>query len=191
MPSRRNEAKNFLRSSTSFRRYARCTICDYLMIVAQAYQESELDQTRRGPSGGVGLMQIKPSTRLANRSGSPGWTVTRTAMCALGAPISGILRILLCSDPAIDAKKPARLMSFAAYNAGPHNLKSPAPSLRQTGLDRTSGSTMSSWAPPKSWGGLARPVCQNTLQILHRLSALRRAAPMRTGRRMSGMRTQN
>jgi len=47
--------------------------------------------------------------------------VTRTAMCALDAPIS-VSCGYLCSDPAIDAKN-RTLMSFAAYNAGPHNLK--------------------------------------------------------------------
>ena len=35
---------------------------DELMLVAQGYQESQLDQATQNPSGAVGVMQIKPST---------------------------------------------------------------------------------------------------------------------------------
>ena len=35
---------------------------DPLMLAAQAYQESELDHSKRSPAGAVGIMQIKPST---------------------------------------------------------------------------------------------------------------------------------
>ena len=35
---------------------------DPLMLAAQAYQESELDNDRESPAGALGIMQIKPST---------------------------------------------------------------------------------------------------------------------------------
>ena len=38
---------------------------DYLMVVAQGYQESMLNQAARSPGGAVGIMQVKPSTAAA------------------------------------------------------------------------------------------------------------------------------
>ncbi|MCB0620866.1 MAG: transglycosylase SLT domain-containing protein, partial [Saprospiraceae bacterium] len=35
---------------------------DWLLLAAQGYQESGLDQNKRSPAGAVGIMQIKPST---------------------------------------------------------------------------------------------------------------------------------
>ena len=48
------EARKFVAVIDLFRRYGAQYNFDYLMIVAQAYQESQLDQSRRGRSGGVG-----------------------------------------------------------------------------------------------------------------------------------------
>ena len=90
-----NEAKKFVAVIDLFRRYGALYNFDYLMIVAQAYQESELDQTRCGPSGDGPNADQSPRPRLAEPIWSLGWTVTRTAMCTLDAPISGILRILM------------------------------------------------------------------------------------------------
>jgi membrane-bound lytic murein transglycosylase MltF len=43
-----------------FRHYGDTFAFDYLMIMAQGYQESQLDQSRRSPRGGVGIMQLLP-----------------------------------------------------------------------------------------------------------------------------------
>ena len=88
-----NEAKKFLAVIDLFRRYGALYNFDYLMIVAQAYQESELDQTRRGPSGGVGLMQIKPSTA----AGEPIWiTGVPGPQCARWVRLSPVSCGYLC-----------------------------------------------------------------------------------------------
>jgi len=103
-----NEAKKFLAVIDLFRRYGALYNFDYLMIVAQAYQESELDQTRRGPSGGVGLMQIKPSTAAGEPIWITGVDSDPDRNVRAGAPISGILRILMfgsgdrCEEPHVD-----------------------------------------------------------------------------------------
>jgi membrane-bound lytic murein transglycosylase MltF len=39
---------------------------DHLMLVAQGYQESLLDQSRRNPSGSVGIMQVIPKYAAAS-----------------------------------------------------------------------------------------------------------------------------
>ena len=45
-----------------FKKYSGEYGFNYLMISAQAYQESGLDQSKRSPSGAVGVMQVLPST---------------------------------------------------------------------------------------------------------------------------------
>jgi membrane-bound lytic murein transglycosylase MltF len=45
-----------------FRQYGSEYDLPYLLLAAQGYQESQLDQTRRSSAGAVGVMQIKPST---------------------------------------------------------------------------------------------------------------------------------
>ena len=129
-----NEAKKFLAVIDLFRRYGALYNFDYLMIVAQAYQESELDQTRRGPSGGVGLMQIKPSTAAGEPIWITGVDSDPDRNVRAGCAYLRYLADTYVSDPAIDAKN-RTLMSFAAYNAGPHNLKKFRAFAQRTGLD--------------------------------------------------------
>ena len=48
-----------------FEKYAAEYDFDYLMLVAQGYQESGLDQNRKNPSGAVGIMQVIPKYAAA------------------------------------------------------------------------------------------------------------------------------
>src|SRR5271166_5084154 len=54
------EMKKFQANLELFKKYAGEYDFDYLMIAAQGYQESLLDQSRRNPSGAVGIMQVIP-----------------------------------------------------------------------------------------------------------------------------------
>jgi membrane-bound lytic murein transglycosylase MltF len=45
-----------------FRKYGKKYDLPWLLIAAQGYQESGLDQSKRSPAGAVGIMQVKPST---------------------------------------------------------------------------------------------------------------------------------
>jgi len=129
-----NEARKFVAVIDLFRRYGAQYNFDYLMIVAQAYQESQLDQSHRGSSGGVGLMQIKPSTAAGEPIGITGVDRDPDRNVHAGCAYLRYLADTYLSDPAIDAKN-RTLMSFAAYNAGPHNLRKFRAFAQQTGLD--------------------------------------------------------
>ena len=129
-----NEARKFIAVIDLFRRYGAQYNFDYLMIVAQAYQESELDQSRRGSSGGVGLMQIKPSTAAGEPIGMTGVDRDPDRNVHAGCAYLRYLADTYVSDAAIDPVN-RTLMSFAAYNAGPHNLRKFRAFAQQTGLD--------------------------------------------------------
>jgi membrane-bound lytic murein transglycosylase MltF len=64
-----------------FRRYAGQYRFDTLLLVAQGYQESRLDQSARSRVGAVGLMQLMPQTGLLSASGTF-TTLTPTSMAA-------------------------------------------------------------------------------------------------------------
>jgi membrane-bound lytic murein transglycosylase MltF len=49
-----------------FQKYAGEYSFDYLMIAAQGYQESLLDQSKKNPSGAVGIMQVIPKYAAAS-----------------------------------------------------------------------------------------------------------------------------
>lgn len=53
-----------------FRKHGSTYSFDHLMLMAQGYQESQLDQSRRSHRGAVGIMQLLPST--AADKASPG-----------------------------------------------------------------------------------------------------------------------
>jgi membrane-bound lytic murein transglycosylase MltF len=59
------EMKKFQVYVQYFKKYAAEYNFDYLMLVAQGYQESLLDQSRRSPSGAVGIMQVIPKIAAA------------------------------------------------------------------------------------------------------------------------------
>ena len=60
------EMKKFQAMSALFKQYSSQYGFDYLMMMAQGYQESLLNQSARNPSGAVGIMQVIPKYAAAN-----------------------------------------------------------------------------------------------------------------------------
>ncbi len=60
------EMKKFQANLELFQKYAGEYDFDYLMIAAQGYQESLLDQSKKNPSGAVGIMQVIPKNAAAS-----------------------------------------------------------------------------------------------------------------------------
>ncbi len=58
----RAERKKFLDLVQIFRKYGDRYDVDWLLMAAQGYQESRLDQNVRSPVGAIGVMQVMPST---------------------------------------------------------------------------------------------------------------------------------
>ena len=128
------EAEKFIALMDIFRRYGAQYNFDYLMIAAQAYQESKLDQSRHGAGGAVGLMQIKAATAAAQPIGITGIERDPSRNVQAGCAYLRYLADTYLSDPAIDPVN-RTLMSLVAYNAGPGQLKKFRAAARLAGLN--------------------------------------------------------
>ena len=70
-PCRRANCRKFRDMVELFKKYSDQYGFDWLMVVAQGYQESRLDQNLESPAGAVGVMQVMPTTRPTPASPSP------------------------------------------------------------------------------------------------------------------------
>jgi membrane-bound lytic murein transglycosylase MltF len=108
---------------------------DPLMLMAQGFQESKLDQSRRSHRGAVGVMQVLPKTAAAKPISITGVDASADRNIQAG---SAYLRYLVDryvgDDPAIDARNRV-LFAFAAYNAGPGNLRKFRRMAKEQGLN--------------------------------------------------------
>jgi membrane-bound lytic murein transglycosylase MltF len=97
------------------------TNLDWLMLVAQAYQESELDNSKVSPAGAHGIMQIKPSTAADKHVGIDDISEPADNILA-GARYMRFLMDRYFSDTEMDGLQ-QWLFALAAYNAGPARVR--------------------------------------------------------------------
>ena len=116
-----------------FQRYAGDYGFDWLMVAAQGYQESRLDQTVRSRVGAIGVMQILPSTAADPNVGIPNIEDLESNIHA-GTKYLRFLRDRYFSDDGIDDLN-GTLFSFAAYNGGPNRIARLRQETAEIGLD--------------------------------------------------------
>jgi membrane-bound lytic murein transglycosylase MltF len=117
-PVSERERGRFLATVDLFKKYGEQYGFDPLMLAAQAYQESGLDQRRHSPRGAIGVMQLMPETGRLMKVGD-----VRRLEPNIHAGVK-YLRALAdenFADPQIDAFN-RTLFAFAAYNAGPTRI---------------------------------------------------------------------
>jgi membrane-bound lytic murein transglycosylase MltF len=117
-----------------FRQHAGEYSFDYLMLMAQGYQESQLDQKRRSPRGAVGVMQLLPATAAGKEVGIKDIATSEDRNVEAGAKYLRYLIDVYIDDPGM-APRDQQLMAFAAYNAGPGNLRKFRKKATELGLD--------------------------------------------------------
>ena len=123
--------KRFEQTVELFRKYGAQYQFDYLMLAAQGYQESRLDQRARSHAGAVGLMQVLPQTGKAMKVGD----ITKPEPNVhAGVKYMRTLYDRYFDDPAMDEQN-RTLFAMAAYNAGPGRLRALRAEARQKGLD--------------------------------------------------------
>jgi len=127
------EMKKFRATVQYFKIYADRYNFDYLMIGAQAYQESGLDQSKRSPSGAVGVMQLLPSTAADPNVGISHIEKLENNIHA-GTKYLRFIVDRYFKDPSID-KVNRMLFAFAAYNAGPARISDLRKKTAEMGLN--------------------------------------------------------
>jgi len=115
------------------KRYADQYEFDWIIIAAQAYQESRFDQNKRSSAGAVGVMQLLPTTAADKAVDIPDISTVENNVHA-GVKYLHWLRATYFSEPAISPLDRV-LFSFAAYNAGPGNMQRARKRARRLGFD--------------------------------------------------------
>jgi membrane-bound lytic murein transglycosylase MltF len=116
-----------------FKKYGAQYDFDYLMLMALAYQESGLNQGRRGPTGAVGIMQVIPKYAAASPINVPDVATAEPNIHA-GAKMLRTITDTYFEDENMDALNKT-LFTFAAYNAGPTRIASLQKKAASEGLD--------------------------------------------------------
>jgi membrane-bound lytic murein transglycosylase MltF len=114
-----------------FKKYGKQYNVDYLLMAAQGYQESTLDQSVKSPVGAIGVMQIMPPTGKELNVGN---------IAEIDANIhAGVkyMRFMIdryyADEPMDDLNKV--LMAFASYNAGPGRVRQLRKEAQAKGLN--------------------------------------------------------
>jgi membrane-bound lytic murein transglycosylase MltF len=116
-----------------FSKYADEYEFDVLAVAAQAYQESKLDHDTRSHRGAVGIMQLLPATAADPNVGIKNISKLENNIHA-GIKYLAFVRDRYFSDPQITAKNQLAF-SWAAYNAGPANVRKMRNRAKKMGLD--------------------------------------------------------
>lgn len=116
-----------------FQKYADSFGFDHLMITAQAYQESGLDQSKRSRAGAIGIMQLLRSTASDPNVGVEEIDKIENNVHA-GVKYLRFLSDRYFSDPEINEVN-RTLLAFAAYNAGPSRIAKVRAKTAKMGLD--------------------------------------------------------
>ncbi len=132
-PVSKKERKRQETFITLFRKYGRKYDFDHLALMAQAYQESGLNNKRKSHRGAVGVMQLLPSTAADKNVNVKNIRVLENNIHA-GAKYLAFIRDRYFSDPGISHEN--RLaFTWAAYNAGPAKIRKMRDKTATMGLD--------------------------------------------------------
>ena len=128
------EIAKFAAMKDLFRKYGDMYGLDYLLLLAQGYQESRLDQSVRSRSGAVGIMQVLPSTAAYEKVQIEDIEKNTEQNIHAGAKYMRHLLDTYLSDPDLDSTNKL-LLGLAMYNTGPGNMKKVRRRASEMGLD--------------------------------------------------------
>jgi membrane-bound lytic murein transglycosylase MltF len=127
----KEEMRKFDQTVEIFRKYSGRYDMDYLLMMAQGYQESRLDQSAKSPVGAIGVMQVMPATGRDMKTGD---------ITELDPNIhAGVKYIRYVQDTFFESQPMdavnKTLFSFAAYNAGPGRVRDLRARAEKRGLN--------------------------------------------------------
>ena len=123
--------KRFAAVTTLFRKYGAKYNLDWMLMAAQGYQESRLDQQARSHVGAIGVMQVMPATGAELNVGDI--TQVEPNVHAGVKYIRNMIDRNFANEPMDDVNK--MLFAFAAYNAGPGRVRQLRKEAATKGLD--------------------------------------------------------
>jgi membrane-bound lytic murein transglycosylase MltF len=125
------ELEKYQRTVALFRKYGDRYGFDALMLTAQGYQESQLDNQRRSRAGAVGVMQVLPET---GREMQVGDVRQLDPNIHAGTKYLRFMTDRYFKDAPMDPVD-KMLFAFASYNAGPARVAQLRKEAKETGLD--------------------------------------------------------
>jgi len=125
------ERKKFLRLVALFRKYSDRYNMDFLLMAAQGYQESGLNQNARSPVGAIGVMQIMPETGKLLKVGDI--TQLEPNIHAGVKHMRSLMNTFFANEPMDNVNK--GLFTFAAYNAGGGRVRALRKEAGERGLN--------------------------------------------------------
>ena len=125
------QRKKFLQLVELFRKYSDQYGMDYLLMAAQGFQESGLDQNVKSPVGAVGVMQVMPATGKDLNVGDI--SQLEPNIHAGVKYMRWVIDEYYKDEPMDNLNK--GLFAFASYNAGPGRIRQLRNEAAKRGLD--------------------------------------------------------
>jgi membrane-bound lytic murein transglycosylase MltF len=130
-PTRSSDWKRFEQLQALFRRYGEKYGFDPLMLTAQGYQESGLDQKAKSHVGAIGVMQLMPATGAEMKVGDI--HVVESNIHAAAKYMDQLMTRYFPDANFSVGNRP--LFAFASYNCGPGNVSRLRKEAARRGLD--------------------------------------------------------
>jgi membrane-bound lytic murein transglycosylase MltF len=127
----KDESKRFEQTFALFEKYGKKYNFDPLMLAAQGFQESQLNQDAKSQVGAIGVMQVMPAT---GKELNVGDIRTIEPNIHAGAKYMDQLMTKFFPDAKFDEVN-RTLFAFASYNCGPGNVSKMRKAAEKDGLD--------------------------------------------------------
>jgi membrane-bound lytic murein transglycosylase MltF len=125
------ELRKFRQMVALFRKYGDKYDIDYLLVMAQGYQESQLDHSVKSKAGAIGVMQVMPAT---GKELDVGDIHKLEPNVHAGVKYIRYMIDRYYADEPMDALNKG-LFAFASYNAGPARVRGLRKEAARRGLD--------------------------------------------------------
>jgi membrane-bound lytic murein transglycosylase MltF len=125
------EVKRFQQTLALFQKYGQKYGFDPLMLAAQGYQESQLNQNAKSHVGAIGIMQVMPATGAELKVGDI--TVAENNIHAGTKYMDQLMTKYFPDAKFSESNRP--LFAFASYNAGPGRIAQMRKEAAKRGLD--------------------------------------------------------
>jgi membrane-bound lytic murein transglycosylase MltF len=127
----KEEIAKFEKTVEFFRQYGDRYDMDYLLMMAQGYQESQLNQEAKSPVGAIGVMQVMPGT---GKDMAVGDITQIEPNIHAGVKYMRFMMNQFYENEPMDRLNKG-LFTFASYNAGPGRLQQLRKQAAKRGLD--------------------------------------------------------